>query len=320
MVSYRVVRGLSVVTLAEGKKVGQVDDLIVEPRAQAVRWLRLAVPDFFGLGKASWVSVEAVHSVGEHVVVIGSQGDLKRLQEVPEAARLARGRSLLGKKVITEGGRYLGEVSDFTFALSDFALSSIRVVQGNLFAQQTLEIEAGYLRTIGQDVIVVADSAPAAHAPQKQKRREPEPGAPLGTSGGSTRAPAPAEGAAELSRAGSPARRRFAWPLGRRPASRNAPSRPGAAQSSGSAAGARGAAQGEPAQTRRPSEAQGEAAATQRGEVMGTEAAGSTGPGQDAGPALPQVPGPAEAGTSPSGGVSGTSTEDRPRAARAADE
>jgi sporulation protein YlmC with PRC-barrel domain len=39
--AHEYVKGLPVITMAEGKQIGKVDDLIVDPERKAVSWLRL---------------------------------------------------------------------------------------------------------------------------------------------------------------------------------------------------------------------------------------------------------------------------------------
>ena len=41
MVSYEFMKGLPVITMAEGRQVGKVDDLIIVHERKVVSWLRL---------------------------------------------------------------------------------------------------------------------------------------------------------------------------------------------------------------------------------------------------------------------------------------
>ena len=162
MANYRDVKGLSVVALAEGKKIGQIEDLVVDPQGQMVRWLRLgsAASSLFGGGGSSWAPVSAVHSVGEHAVTINSLNDVVRSEDAPEAEQMAKtGRALLGKKVISEDGTFLGNARDFSFSPDDFRLEGIVVEGGSSFSPKSMEVAAQNLMTIGEDVIVVLAAA-----------------------------------------------------------------------------------------------------------------------------------------------------------------
>ena len=74
MARYEFMKGLSVITMAEGKQVGKVDDLIVDPERKAVRWLRLHRGGLLG-GERLWVSVDAVHGLGEDALTINAEAD-----------------------------------------------------------------------------------------------------------------------------------------------------------------------------------------------------------------------------------------------------
>ena len=64
--------------MAEGKQIGKVDDLVVDPERKAVSWLRLHSGGMGMLGgERLWVSVEAVHGVGEDAVTINEEATLE---------------------------------------------------------------------------------------------------------------------------------------------------------------------------------------------------------------------------------------------------
>ncbi len=172
MANYRDVKGSSVVALAEGKKIGQIEELVVDPDARAVRWLKVSGGGGLFGGSSYWVRTDAVHSIGEHAVTINKQSDLRQSENATEAVQFVKsGRSLLGKKVLTEGGRYLGDTRDFAFNPDGFGLTSLIVSQGNAFSQQAAEIPAQSIMTIGEDLIVVSDGTEARQAAQAKTGR-----------------------------------------------------------------------------------------------------------------------------------------------------
>ena len=73
---YEFVKGLPVITMAEGKQVGKTDDLVIDPGRKAVSWLRLHAGGVGMLGgEWLWVSVAAVHGIGEDAVTINAEAD-----------------------------------------------------------------------------------------------------------------------------------------------------------------------------------------------------------------------------------------------------
>jgi uncharacterized protein YrrD len=159
MARYEFVKGLPVITMAEGKQIGKVDDLVVDPERKAVSWLRLRSGGMLG-GERLWVSAAAVHGVGEDVITINAEADVRSPADAPEANALVKAkRELIGNKVITENGERLGEVRDYEFDPDTFALTSLSVPPGMNVVGGVLMIAGDKVLTIGEDVIVVASDA-----------------------------------------------------------------------------------------------------------------------------------------------------------------
>ena len=159
MARYERIKGLPVITMAEGKQVGKVDDLVVDPERKAVRWLRLHTGGLLG-GERLWVPVDAVHGLGEDAVTINAEADVRAPADAPEADTLVKARrGIIGNKVVTENGERLGEVRDYEFTQDTFALTYLFIPPGMDILGQFLTIAADKVLTIGEDVIVVATDA-----------------------------------------------------------------------------------------------------------------------------------------------------------------
>ena len=161
MVNYEFMKGLPVITMAEGRQVGKVDDMIVDPERKAVTWLRLHSGGIGMLGgERLWVPVEAVHGVGEDAVTINAEADARAPADAPEALAVSKTkRGTIGNKVITENGGRLGEVHGYEFDPDTFALTSLSVQPGMDVGGDFLTIAGDKILTIGEDVIVVATDA-----------------------------------------------------------------------------------------------------------------------------------------------------------------
>jgi len=166
MTSYEFVKGLPVITMAEGKQVGKVDDVVVDPDRKAVSWLRLHSGGMGSLGgERLWVSAAAVHGIGEHAVTINAEADARAAADAPEALALVKAkRGIIGNKVMTENGERMGEVRDYEFNPDTFALTSLSIPPGMNLVGDIVTIAGDKVITIGEDVIVVATTAvmPAA--------------------------------------------------------------------------------------------------------------------------------------------------------------
>ncbi len=161
MVRYEFVKGLPVITMAEGKQIGKVDDLIIDPERKAVSWLRLHRGGMGMLGgERLWVPAEAVHGVGADAVTINAEADARAPADAPDALALVKAkRGVIGNTVITENGERVGEVRDYEFDPDTFALTSLSVPPGMNVVGEILMIPGDKVLTIGKDMIVVATDA-----------------------------------------------------------------------------------------------------------------------------------------------------------------
>jgi len=156
MARYEFTKGLPVITVAEGKQVGKVDDLVVDSERKAVSWFRLHSGGMLG-GERLWVSVEAVHGVGEDAVTINTEADARAAADAPEALALVKAkRGIIGNQVMTENGERVGKVRDYEFDPHTFALTSLSVPPGMNVVGDVLMIPGDKVLTIGEDMIVVA--------------------------------------------------------------------------------------------------------------------------------------------------------------------
>ena len=161
MARYEFVKGLPVITMAEGKQIGKIDDLVIDPERKAVGWLRVHSGGVGMLGgERLWVSTAAVHGVGEDAITINAEADALTPADAPEAVALVKAkRGVIGIKVLTENGERVGEVRDFDFDPVTFALTSLAVPPVMNAVGEILTIPGDKVLTIGEDMIVVAADA-----------------------------------------------------------------------------------------------------------------------------------------------------------------
>ena len=161
MTRYEDMKGLPVVTMAEGKQIGKIDDLIIDPERKAIGWLRIHRGGVGSMGgERLWASTAAVHGIGEDAVTINAEADIRIPADALEAAALVKaGRDVIGAKVMTENGARMGEVRSYEFDPITFALTSLSVSPDMNTVGEMLSIAGDRLLTIGEDMIVVATDA-----------------------------------------------------------------------------------------------------------------------------------------------------------------
>ena len=104
--------GKSVLSLATGNKLGQVDDLFIDAVNGIPIGLTLTTPD----GDLAAVGYDEIHSFGHDAIMAASEASMGNTSETPFGQH-PRARQLIGTKIITEGGNLLGEISNIFVTL-----------------------------------------------------------------------------------------------------------------------------------------------------------------------------------------------------------
>ncbi len=154
MAWWKEIRGMPVVSVAEGKELGKVDALLVDVDAGKVRWLQLGKGGFFGETRV--IPVDAVQAIGENAITVDSETSAVRIDEVAEAQEMSRDkRRIVGNRVLTNKGRLLGEIRDYEVDDETFQITRYEVGKGDLLGTRSQTAIAGYVLTIGPDAVLV---------------------------------------------------------------------------------------------------------------------------------------------------------------------
>ena len=106
--------GLLVITRDSGKKVGKVEDLVLD--RQGSRILGILVDEAGWFKEAKVVPWSSFRVIGLDAVIIDEEASAKKASEVPEMSEvLEEGNVLVGARVATTDGRELGKIEDFYF-------------------------------------------------------------------------------------------------------------------------------------------------------------------------------------------------------------
>jgi uncharacterized protein YrrD len=136
--------GLLVITRDSGKKVGKVEDLVLD--TQGSRVLGILVDEAGWFKEAKVVAWPSFRVIGLDAVIIDEEASVKKASEVPEMSEaLTGGNVLVGARVSTTDGRELGKIEDFYFdpqtgAVKGFELSGGK---GRSFLPTSTSFRAG---------------------------------------------------------------------------------------------------------------------------------------------------------------------------------
>src|SRR5215210_1019155 len=103
--------GRAVIDIDAAERLGTIDKLILDPDGRRVAGFVVSRGSGFpGSKSQSIIPAAAVHAVGPDAVTVHQKGvagsDTARLEKLP------RGSDVIGRKIVSEDGRFLGKVSD----------------------------------------------------------------------------------------------------------------------------------------------------------------------------------------------------------------
>lgn len=148
--------GLPVFSIVDGKKIGQVKDLVINPEEGKL--------DFILVSNGSWyvgarvLPYKAVMGIGEHAVTTESQNQLSNIGDNSSASTLLqRNIEIKGNRVLTNKGNLIGVISEYEV---DENTGKIVRLEYKTAQDETKTdvIEATDVLTYGADVIVVREN------------------------------------------------------------------------------------------------------------------------------------------------------------------
>ncbi len=157
-------KGMAVVDVGGGKKLGQVAEVVVSP--DDLRLLGLVVKSGGLLSQEERV-VEAddIRSIGRDAITVdGEDAAHARDTAGDELKRTRSGdRRLVGAKVVTKSGSLVGTVSDFLIDEGTRRVTGLTLGAGPFSTSEAVRAER--IASVGPDVIVVHDETTGGTTP-----------------------------------------------------------------------------------------------------------------------------------------------------------
>lgn len=160
MVKSRRLLGLPVIDIENGKAVGRVSRLVVDPRARRV--MAMVV------GTGPWAREEQLllwnraRGVGSAAVTVNTSQALVRAGALPELQPLLRRPTrIYGARVLTEDGTYLGNVDELILDAATGQVTQVLLAPTGLGARlrPPLALPADCLVVMGEDAVVAREGA-----------------------------------------------------------------------------------------------------------------------------------------------------------------
>jgi len=146
--------GLLVITRDTGKKLGKVEDLVLD--RQGSRILGILMDEAGWFKEAKVVAWPSFRVIGLDAVIIDNEASVKKASEVPEMSEVLEGGNvLIGARVETTDGRELGKIEEFYFDAESGAVKGFELSGGK--GRSFLPTPASF--QTGEDVALVDPSA-----------------------------------------------------------------------------------------------------------------------------------------------------------------
>lgn len=144
--------GQPVISITEGKELGNVKDLLINYSNGTVA--ALIIEDgkwYFG---AKLLPFEAIAGIGEYAVTINNSQDIVTVTDRPELEKfLEADIKIVGKKVLTKGGKFEGKINEFM--IDDTGKISVCEMENT--AGEVVELPAQKIVTFGKEVLIISD-------------------------------------------------------------------------------------------------------------------------------------------------------------------
>lgn len=151
-------KGIGVISVAEGKKLGTVARAYFDPERRTV--VGIVVHEGGGLlssepDRSRVIDASEVHSLGPDALMVTDESVMHGEETATRYADLVDLDELMMRKVVTEGGTEVGNVASVDVDEQSFTLRAVEISTG--FFQSNREIPAGQVVSVGRDVVVVSD-------------------------------------------------------------------------------------------------------------------------------------------------------------------
>ena len=151
-------RGIAVVSLADGRKIGSCDDFYFDPTSQSIYALQVKT----GLFGHKVLPVSYISSFGQDAITIASEEGLRSKAEDKQVATLPSGQSLHSYRVMSASGTLIGTIGDILLdtstptALKITAFELSRSLRERLGGRHPTFPGSQVIR-FGEDVLVIPD-------------------------------------------------------------------------------------------------------------------------------------------------------------------
>lgn len=166
MIKREQVINYPIINLNDGAFIGQVSDVVIDPKEIKVVGFEIADKSLFR-SKNKYIMFNDVKTIGNFAITILNRSQLVT-DENQVSEHFIRDRFLLGKRMINPFGTFLGKVKNFSFEIQSGKLVTFYLSNENLQGE-CLTIQADNVLTLGKDVIIANMNLPGPAKMSKEQ-------------------------------------------------------------------------------------------------------------------------------------------------------
>ncbi len=178
--NHKTLTGREVIAIDSGRKLGTIERILFDPKAMKIAAIVIHPAIHSVLEEPEpmrQVAVEHIRGLGQDVVTVQNEEALQPVAEGGSTSSLVAFDQIENESVMTEGGNKVGDVSDVEFDERTMELVSIQLGHGFLARKSSIPVSE--IISVGEDVIVVRESAEHAAEDVDAEQRDGIPGAPI---------------------------------------------------------------------------------------------------------------------------------------------
>lgn len=146
------IKGLAVFSIADGKEIGRVRDLLINAEKKAVDYLVVDIPNwYFG---SYVIPFNQAEGIGSDAVMVATESIVKKLNEEQAGIKLVeKGINLIGNRVLTQKGRIIGKISEYHINEDTGQITGCELVDINNSPKGIIPAQVAL--TFGKDALIV---------------------------------------------------------------------------------------------------------------------------------------------------------------------
>lgn len=165
----RSLKGIAVISIEHGEKVGTVDNALFDLDSRRVVAFRIRKSSFPGTAR-QLISMDDVQNIGPDAVMIQNKDSLRNEKEDREFHNRPDLAAISTLRAVTQDGTYVGNVSTVQFDQKSGNLTAIETTGGGFMdlLRRPKVIGMSEVISIGADVVVVPDQYASGSPRQEQ--------------------------------------------------------------------------------------------------------------------------------------------------------